>query len=471
MAHAARAARRSTRSTADRTDGRSARRPESARRTGSGAKRRTGRLAAARSTPLPRGPELSRRQLVRITLLLGMMTALGPATVDMYLPALPQLESEFLTSTASVQATLTGSLLGMACGQLLMGPLSDTIGRRRPLLAGVGVHVLSSLAMIGAPTIGVLMALRVLQGFGAASGAIIALAIVRDLFVGRGASTMLSRLVLVTGIAPVLAPAVGGFMLSFTGWRGIFLVLAAVSLVVIVLCGLALPETLPPERRIPAAPRAMASTVGILVRDRIYVGALLTQALMFAASFSYVSGMSFILQDGYGLSPGEFGYLFSAGTFGMIAMSQVNPILLRRFSPGHVLVIGLAGVVAMGATMTALTSLEIADMWGLIVPLWAALAFQQLITPNAQTIALAHHGHRAGTAAAFLTASTSVAGALAAPLLGFVGTTAVTLAVVMLGFYVLSATATATLVRRSGIRASDVDGPPVIPPARDSTES
>ncbi len=415
--------------------------------------------APARRRPLPRGPELTRRQLVRVTLLLGTMTGLGPATVDMYLPALPQLADEFLTSTASVQATLTGSLVGMALGQFLIGPLSDTLGRRRPLLAGVAVHVLSSLAMIAAPSIGALMALRVLQGFGAASGAIIAMAIVRDLFVGRGASTMLSRLVLVTGIAPVLAPAVGGFMLGFTGWRGIFLVLASVSLVVIVLCGFALPETLPPERRIPAAPRAMAATVGGLLRDRVYVGALLTQAFMFAASFSYVSGMAFILQDGYGLSASEFGYLFSAGTFGMIAMSQVNPLLLRRFSPGRVLTIGLTGVVSMGGAMTLLTSLEVADMWGLIAPLWAALAFQQLITPNAQTIALAENGHRAGTAAAFLGASTSLAGALAAPLLGFVGTTALTLSIVMLAFYTLSATATATLIRRSGIRASDVDPP------------
>lgn len=403
---------------------------------------------------LPPVHELTRWQLIRITVLLGIMTGLGPATVDMYLPALPQLADEFLTSTSSVQATLTGSLLGMAAGQLVIGPLSDSMGRRRPMMVGVSVHVLSSLAMIAAPSISVLMALRVLQGFGAAAGAITAMAIVRDLFSGRGASTMFSRLMLVTGIAPVLAPAVGGFLMSFTGWRGIFLVLAATSLVVVIVCAVALPETLPAHARIPARPRAMARTIGTLLRDRIYIGALLTQALMFSASFSYVSGMSFILQDGYGLTAGEFGYLFSAGTIGMIVMSQVNPVLLRWLTTGQVLILGLGGVITSGVVMTALTASGIGGMWGLLIPVWCALACQQLIIPNSQTIALSGHGARSGTAAAFLTASMSLAGALAAPLLGFVGSTAIALSVVMLAFYVLSATATATLIRRSGIRAS-----------------
>ncbi|HLS64519.1 MAG TPA: multidrug effflux MFS transporter [Ruania sp.] len=388
-------------------------------------------------------------------LLLGIMTGLGPATVDMYLPALPALAVEFDASTAGVQATLTGSLLGMATGQLVIGPLSDTLGRRRPVLVGVSVHVLSSLAMIASPSIEVLLALRVLQGFGAAAGAITAMAIVRDLFTGRGASTMFSRLMLITGIAPVLAPAVGGFLMSVTGWRGIFLVLAGTSLTVVSACAWALPETLAVEARIPARPRVMLGTVGRLLRDRIYMGALLTQALMFSASFSYVSGMSFILQDGFGLAPGEFGFLFSAGTIGMIGMSQVNPVLLRRLSTGGVLVLGLAGVITCGTVMTVLTATGTGGMWGLLLPIWGALACQQLITPNSQSIALSQHGARAGTAAAFLTASMSLAGALAAPLLGVVGATAVSLSVVMLTFYVLSGTATATLIRRSGLRASD----------------
>lgn len=414
------------------------------------------RATAAPRRVLPPGHQLTRRQRIRVTVLLGILTGLGPATVDMYLPALPQLAEEFLTSTASVQATLTGSLLGMATGQLVIGPLSDTLGRRRPMIAGVSLHVVSSLVMMAAPSIEVLTALRVLQGFGAAAGAITAMVIVRDLFVGRGASTMFSRLVLVTGIAPVIAPALGGFMLSFTGWRGIFGVLAATSLVVMTVCAWALPETLPREGRVPARPRVLGGALAMLVRDRIYVGALLTQALMFSASFSYVSGMPFILQDGYGLSAGEFGMLFSAGTFGMIAMSQINPVLLRRLSTGQVLLIGLAGLVLLGVVMTLLTATGMGGVWGLLIPIWCALAFQQLVSPNAQAIALSHHGERAGIASAFLTASTSLAGALAAPLLGLVGSTAVALSVVMLTFYTLSAGATAALVRRCGIRASDV---------------
>lgn len=399
--------------------------------------------------------QLSRKQLLGVTLLLGLMTGLGPATVDMYLPALPQLSEEFMVSTASVQATLTGSLLGMATGQLVIGPLSDMLGRRRPVIIGVSVHVLSALATIIAPSIAVLMALRVLQGFGAAAGAITSMAIVRDLFAGRGASTMFSRLMLVTGVAPVISPALGGFLMTFTGWRGIFAALAIASTLVVVVCSTLLPETLPPQWRIPARPRVMARSIGVLLSDRVYAGALLTQALMFAASFSYVSGMSFILQEGFGLSAGEFGYLFSAGTFGMIGMSQVNPVLLKRLIPGQVLLLGLGGVITFGLLMTTLTSTGVGGMWGLLVPIWGALAFQQLIVPNTQTIALTRHGERAGTASAFLTASMSLSGALAAPLLGFVGATAVSLSVVMLTFYLLSATATAVLIRRSGIRESD----------------
>src|SRR5699024_1619857 len=225
--------------------------------TGGSHERPPGRRIPRRRT-IPRGVQLSRKQLLGVTLLLGLMTGLGPATVDMYLPALPQLSEEFMVSTASVQATLTGSLLGMATGQLVIGPLSDMLGRRRPVIIGVSVHVLSALATIVAPSIAVLMALRVLQGFGAAARAITSMAIVRDLFAGRGASTMFSRLMLVTGVAPVISPALGGFLMTFTGWRGIFAALAIASTLVVVVCSTLLPETLPPESRIPARPRVMA---------------------------------------------------------------------------------------------------------------------------------------------------------------------------------------------------------------------
>src|SRR3954467_7863867 len=188
-------------------------------------------------------------RMARLALTLGAFVAVGPLTIDMYLPALPTLRADLATTFAAVQLTLTGTLVGLALGQLVIGPWSDALGRRRPLLAGVALHVLASLLVLVAPTVEVLTALRVLQGVGTAAAGVVALAIVRDLFEGRAAATMLSRMFLVMGVAPVLAPTLGGEALRFTSWRGVFAVLAAYGVALLVLGAVALRETLPPERR------------------------------------------------------------------------------------------------------------------------------------------------------------------------------------------------------------------------------
>src|SRR5918911_2399899 len=187
----------------------------------------------------------------RLALTLGAFVAVGPLTIDMYLPALPTLRADLATTSAAVQLTLTGTLVGLAVGQLLIGPWSDALGRRRPLLAGVALHVLASLLVLVAPTVEVLAVLRVLQGIGTAAAGVVALAIVRDLFEGRPAATMLSRMFLVMGVAPVLAPTLGGELLRFTSWRGVFAALAGYGVLLLAIAGLALQETLPPERRRP----------------------------------------------------------------------------------------------------------------------------------------------------------------------------------------------------------------------------
>ncbi len=185
----------------------------------------------------------------RLALTLGTFVALGPLTIDMYLPALATIRDELATSSATVQLTLTGTLLGLALGQLVIGPLSDSLGRLRPLMAGTALHVVASLRVLVAPDIATLGALRVLQGIGTAAGAVIALAIVRDLFEGRAAAIMLSRLFLVMAVAPVLAPTLGGELLRFTSWRGVFAVLGLYGLLLLPLGAFGLRETLPPARR------------------------------------------------------------------------------------------------------------------------------------------------------------------------------------------------------------------------------
>src|SRR3954449_7232502 len=209
--------------------------------------------------------------MARLALMLGAFVALGPLTIDMYLPALPTIRQQLGTTSATVQLTLTGTLVGLALGQLLIGPLSDALGRRTPLLAGTALHIVASLLVLIAPNVGVLAVLRVLQGVGTAATAVVALAIVRDLFDGRAAATMLSRLFLVMGVAPVLAPTIGGEILRFTSWRGVFAVLAAYGLVLLAVGRFALRETLPPERRSSGGLAGTARAYRVLLRDRAYV--------------------------------------------------------------------------------------------------------------------------------------------------------------------------------------------------------
>src|SRR3954471_2077752 len=222
--------------------------------------------------PSPSSPPAATAPTFRLVLLLGVLVALGPFTIDMYLPALPVIGPDLGSTPAAVQLTLTGTLVGLAVGQLVIGPLSDTLGRRRPLLAGVALHVAASLLVLIAPNLETLAVLRVLQGVGTAAGAVIALAIVRDLFDGRAAATMLSRLFLVIGAAPVLAPTIGGEILRFTSWRGIFVLLAVYGLLLLAVGAFQLRETLPAERRSSSGVAGTLRGYRSLFGDRVYVG-------------------------------------------------------------------------------------------------------------------------------------------------------------------------------------------------------
>src|SRR3712207_241187 len=247
----------------------------------------------------------------------------------MYLPALPTITRELETTASAVQLTLTGTLIGLALGQLVLGPLSDALGRKGPLLAGTALHVLASLLVLVAPTVEVLTVLRVLQGIGTAAGGGVARAISRDPHVGRAAAATLSRLFLVLGAAPVLAPTVGGGLLRFTSWRGIFALLAAYGALMVLLGWLLLRETLPVERRISTGVRGTLRGYRALFRDRAYVGLVVVVGLTMAGLLSYVSGSPFVYQEQFGLDEQQFGLLFGAGAVWLIAATQLNPVLLR----------------------------------------------------------------------------------------------------------------------------------------------
>jgi len=385
---------------------------------------------AAERTP---GDLMTARERLKLVLVLGILIALGPLTIDMYLPALPTITGDLQATAAQVQLTLTGTLAGLALGQLLIGPVSDAIGRRTPLLFGVGLHILASVLCVVAPNLAVLGTLRVLQGLGAAAAAVVVMAIVRDLFTGLAAARLLSRLMLVLGAAPILAPTLGGIVLSWTSWRGVFVVLALFGVAIISVTALALPETLPAARRRNGGVVGTVRDYGRLFTDRAYLGLILVAGLAMAAMFAYVSGSSFVFQEQYGLSEQQFGFVFGAGAIGLIAATQLNVRLLRRWTPSQILITALGIGASMGLLLLLFAVTGFGGIVGILVPLWLVLASAGLALPNAPALALSRHGEAAGTAAALLGAVQFGVGALAAPLVGVLGTGAVPMALVIAG--------------------------------------
>jgi MFS transporter, DHA1 family, multidrug resistance protein len=389
------------------------------------------------------------RRYLQLVLVLGALIALGPLTIDMYLPALPQVARELHASDSGVQFTLTGMLGGLAFGQLVIGPLSDALGRRRPLLAGVAVHTVASLLCALAPDVVSLSAVRVLQGFAGAAISVNAMATVRDLFVGIAAARLLSRLMLVIGAAPVLAPSLGGLILQYTSWRGIFVVLAVFGLVMAAVAAFGLRETLPPHRRRSARPLATLRTFRSLLRDPTFVALVFVAGLMMSALFSYVSGSSFVLQGVYGLDEQTFGLVFGCNAVGIVLGTQLNPLLLRRFRPSQVLTFAVLAAGSAAALMVLTTATGFGGLYGLLVPLALVVACCGLALPNTPALALSRHGEAAGTAAAMLGAVQFGVGAVTAPLVGVLGTdTAVPMAAVIFTGAALAGVLLLTVIRR-----------------------
>lgn len=403
-------------------------------------------LAQNTAPPTP-GELMTARQRLRLVLVLGSLIAVGPLTIDMYLPALPAIVTDFQTTSAAVQLTLTGTLVGLAVGQLAIGPFSDAVGRRAPLIGGIAMHVVASLLCVVAPNVALLGALRVVQGLGVAAASVVAMAVVRDLFDGTAFATLLSRLLLVMGAAPILAPTLGGALLSWTDWRGVFLALAAIGVLLVVVAALGLPETLPPDRRRPGGLRSTLLLYGTLLRDRTFVGLVLVAGLAMAALFAYVAGSSFVLQDQYGLNEQQFGLAFGAGAVGLIGASQVNVRLLRRYSPQRILVAALTVGTAAGLALLACAATGFGGLLALLVSLWVVLAAAGLALPNAPALALSRHGEAAGTASALLGAVQFGIGALAAPLVGVLGTGAVAMSLVVAGGMVAATAVLLAVVR------------------------
>jgi len=350
-----------------------------------------------------------------LILLLGSLTAFSPLATDLYLPAFPQMARDLGCGAAAVQWTLTTYLVGVAVGQVVVGPMSDAMGRRRPLQLGLLACVLTTVVCAWSPNVLVLDSARLVQGAIAAASLVTTRAVVRDLFEGAEVSRFLSRLMMVTGLVPILAPFAGGQILRTTSWRGTFLVLAATGLLLLAATTLFLPETLPVARRRRGSFRDARSTYGGLSRDRGFVGLALTCGLAFAALLVYISQAAFVFQVQYGVSPQTFGLLFGLNSLCLVGAGQLSGRVVHRVTPERLLSVALPLMTGGGALLLTCALVGTSHLSGVMVPMWAVLAGVGIVTPNATALALADYPHAAGTASAFLGSAQFIVGGLLAP--------------------------------------------------------
>lgn len=406
-----------------------------------------GKVPAPRSAPVlpaprsatPAGgpaPAASRRAGMLVTLVLGGLTALPPLSMDMYLPALPDVTRSLGAPAATVQITLTACLMGMALGQIVVGPMSDRWGRRRPLLLGMVVYVLATALCALAPDAGLLIGFRLLQGLAGSAGIVIARAVVRDLYDGVDMARFFSTLMLISGVAPIVAPVIGGQVLRFTEWRGIFLVLTVIGALLTFVVWKWLHETLPEEKRHAGGVREALRTMRGLLADRVFTGYTLAGGLAFAALFAYIAASPFVVQEIYGASPQMFSLLFGVNSVGLIAVGQINgKLLVGRVSLDRVLGIGLA-VIALAALALLLMTTGVFGHVGLFpvaAALFVLMSAMGLAMPNTNAQALMRTPHAAGSASALIGTSSFLIGAVASPLVGIAGEhTAAPMAVVQL---------------------------------------
>lgn len=387
------------------------------------------------------------RSTAGLVALLGVMAALGAVTIDLYLPSLPEVAEDLSTTGARTQLTITGVLVGSAVGQLIVGPLSDAFGRRRPALVGFSLYVVACLLCSIAPNLPSLVAFRVLSGVGAAAGSVIGMAVIRDLFTGPAAARLMSRIVLVIGVAPLFAPTVGGAIARHTGWRPVLALLAVAGIAVFLAVWRRLPETrreltdtaaeaVAETERAPVAPPRSARVLrtfagyGELVRDPRFLALALMPGLAMAVIMSYVATSPFVLgEEGFGLSTTQFAIYFAANGTALVGGSQLNAALVGRFGSPLLLRVGVSLALVLGLVLAG-GVLVGGGLWSFAVPLYLLLASIGLVMPNAVTMALEPYGSSAGAAAAMVTAFQSGVGGLVGVVTGLLGGDAHAMAVV-----------------------------------------
>jgi DHA1 family bicyclomycin/chloramphenicol resistance-like MFS transporter len=374
-------------------------------------------------------PKKSKR--LWIAFVLGTLVAFGPLSIDMYLPALPQMANELKTTQSLIQLSLTFFLLGLSLGQLFTGPLSDVHGRRKPLLIGLVIYFIASLLCVYSPSIWVFILLRFIQGLAASSGVVISRAVVRDLYSGSDLTKFFSLLALFNGVAPIVAPVIGSQLLHIAPWQGIFVTLSLIGLVMFFIVLFGLPDTLPNELRSKGGIKKTLTTFKSLLVDRSFIGYALSQGLIYAAMFAYIAGSPFILQTIYHVSPQEYSIIFAINGIGIVIASQITGRLAGHISERRLFVLGLI-IAFIGAIALLIMLILNTGLSTILLPLFFVVSSIGIVSTSGSSLAMQNQGRSAGSASALLGVLMLLLGGIASPLVGLGNNSAITMGIVII---------------------------------------
>ncbi|MET0207598.1 MAG: multidrug effflux MFS transporter [Burkholderiaceae bacterium] len=357
-------------------------------------------------------------RFLKIALVLGLLTAIGPFAIDMYLPALPSIGQSLGADIGAVQLSLTAFFISMGAGQLIYGPVSDMVGRKSPLYFGLLLFAAASVGCALATDIRMLIVLRFVQGFGAAAMMAVPRAIVRDLHTGTEAARLMALLMLVFSVSPILAPLVGSGVIAVAGWRGVFWAVTLASLAALAMAGVFLKETRPPADRVESSLGSALAGYALLLRDRHFMGLVFIGGFVMAGFFTYLANSSFVMIGHWGLTPTQFSLAFSLNAAGFIGASQLTGMLGERWGLVRVVRLGALGSASMMVAMLAHFMAGGDRIEVLIVLFLAASAFAGLVVPTTAVLALEEHGAIAGTASALMGTLQMLTGAVAMSVVG-----------------------------------------------------
>ena len=358
------------------------------------------------------------RRFLGIAIVLGLITAVGPFAIDMYLPALPSMGKSLGASTGAVQMSLMAYFVVIGICQLFYGPLSDIMGRKVPIYGGLIIFTVGSIGCALAPSIEILIGFRVIQAFGACAGMVIPRAIVRDLYTGHDATRLMSLLMLTVSISPILAPLTGSFVIAAFGWRGVFAVLTIAAVLALILAVTQLKETREDHHRADSTWRGAFSAYGLLLRDGEFIGLVLVGALGVASFFVYLGSASFVLINHYGLTPKLFSLCFALNAASFFGFSQLTGMLTQRHGLPKVVRVAAAGFALAMVVLAVVFASGIDNLFALMAPLFIGYGFLGLVIPTTAVLALEHHGAIAGTASALMGALQMIIGSAVMALAG-----------------------------------------------------